>query len=78
MRRCRGRPGYRRDPAQGLGSKPAARQHGQECPWGFSSAPTAELSSASSSQNTLVKMLHGELCNPHKDAEEAVNLNRQF
>lgn len=43
-----------------------------------SSAPTAELSSASSSQNTLVKMLHGELCNPHKDAEEAVNLNRQF
>lgn len=77
VRRCCGRSGYRRDPAQGLGSKPAARQHGQGCPWGFFSAPTAELSSASSSQNTLVKTPHRELCNPHKDAEKVVNLNRQ-
>lgn len=69
--------GYSREPAQGLGRKPAARHHGQGCPWGFSSAPTAELSSASSSQSTLVKMLHMELCKPHRDAEKAANLNTQ-
>lgn len=64
-----------------LRAKPLAGHHGHRCLWGFSSAPTAELSSASQQpKHPGEKAMHGagpRSATSLKAVQKVVNLNRQ-